>query len=144
MCMAHEMKCTCGARSASFHFKDNIMPEQVVRELYCPACASSVAPDDATMVSDNGWIIRYDMEVAKAVGGRISADITPGLLFDEGYCTWNGMYPGDHIDSVRERESITAMAKTDPVGYLKKLKTWATERSARLKDAGWRKAQNAA
>jgi hypothetical protein len=142
--MAHEMKCSCGARSASFHFKDNIMPEQVVRELYCPACASTVAQDSATMVSDNGWLIRYDMEVAKAVGGRIAGDITPGLLFDEGYCTWNGMYPGDHIDSVRERASITAMAKSDPVGYLKKLKSWATERSVRLKDAGWRKAQNAA
>jgi len=144
MCMAHEMKCGCGARSASFHFKDNIMPEQVIRELYCPACASSVNQDASTMVYDNGWIIRYDMEVAKAVGSRIAGEITPGVLFDEGYCTWNGMYPGDHIDSVRERESITAMAKSDPVGYLKKLKSWAMERSVRLKDAGWRKAQNAA
>ena len=144
MCMAHEMKCVCGARSASFHFKDNVMPEQVIQRLYCPACAASVPQDAATMVLDNGWIIQYDMEVARSAGGRLAGEITPGFLFDEGYCTWNGMYPGDHIDSVRERESITVLAKTDPAGYLKKLKNWATERAGRLKDAGWRKAQNAA
>lgn len=143
MCMAHQMQCACGSRSASFHFRDNVMPEQVIGALYCPSCSSSVHQDASTMVYDNGWLIRYDMEVAKAAGSRIAAEITPGLLFDEGYCTWNGMYPGDHVDSVRERESITATAKSDPVGYLRNLKNWATERSARLKDAGWRKAQAA-
>jgi hypothetical protein len=97
------------------------------------------------MVTDNGWIIRYDMDVAKAVGnGRIATEITPARLFDDGYCTWNGMYPGDHLDSVRERERITAMAKTQPREYLQRLKTWAVERSERLKHEGWRKAQNAA
>jgi hypothetical protein len=34
MCMAYEMKCSCGSRSVSFHFKDNIMPEQVIKGLY--------------------------------------------------------------------------------------------------------------
>jgi hypothetical protein len=143
--MAHERKCACGARSASFHFRDNIIPEHVVQGLYCPVCAANVPADPATMVTDNGWIIRYDMEVAKAVGsGRIAADMTPGRLFDEGYCTWNGMYPGDHLDSVREREAITAMAKTQPMEYLMRLKAWAVERSERLRHEGWRKAQNAA
>jgi hypothetical protein len=96
------------------------------------------------MVTDNGWMIRYDMEVAAAAGaGKIGA-LTPATLFDEGYCTWNGMYPGDHIDSVREREKITALAKTNPIEYIKRLKKWAVERTERLKHEGWRKAQNAA
>lgn len=145
MCMAYEKKCSCGSRSASFHFRDNILSEQVVRELYCPSCAPNAAVDPATSVNDNGWIVTYDMDVAQAVAAsRVAGPLTPGLLFDEGYCTWNGVYPGDHLDSVRERESIIALAKTDPLEYLRKLKSWAVERSERLKHEGWRKAQNAA
>jgi len=66
------------------------------------------------------------------------------MLFDQGYCTWNGVYPGDHLDSVREREKIIALAKTDPLEYLKQLKSWAVERTEKLKHEGWRKAKNAA
>lgn len=144
MCMAHERKCECGARSASFHFKDNILPEQVVRELYCPACAAKATADPATTIEDNGWMIRYDMEIAVAASAGKIADVTPVAIFDEGYCTWNGMYPGDHIDSVRERGQITALAKTSPVEYLTRLKSWAVERTERLKQEGWRKARAAA
>ncbi len=145
MCMAYEKSCSCGARSASFHFRDNVLPEQIVKDLYCPSCAREVALSHADMVRDNGWVIRYDMDMARFLAvGKIQGCVTPDLLFDEGYCTWNGMYPGDHLDSVKEREKITALAKTNPVEYLKKLKTWAVERSERLKDEGWRKAQNAA
>lgn len=145
MCMAYETKCTCGARSVSFHFKDNIMPEQVIKALYCPTCSNGVTPDPATMVSDNGWIIRYDMEAARFMGEKhIKGEITPGLLLDQGYCSWNGVYPGDNLDSVREREKIIALAKTNPVEYFKKLRSWAVERMEKLKNEGWRKAQNAA
>ena len=145
MCMAYEMKCTCGARSVSFHFKDNIMPEQVIKGLYCPSCSNGVAVDPATMISDNGWIIRYDMEAARFLGEKhIKEKITPELLLDQGYCSWNGVYPGDNIDSVREREKIVALAKTDPAEYFRKLKSWAVERMEKLKNEGWRKAQNAA
>jgi hypothetical protein len=143
--MAYEMTCTCGARSVSFHFKDNIMPEQVIKELYCPVCSNGVAVDPSTMISDNGWIIRYDMEAAKFLGEKhIKDEITPGLLLDQGYCSWNGVYPGDNLDSVREREKIIALAKTNPVEYFKQLKSWAVERTEKLKNEGWRKAQNAA
>jgi hypothetical protein len=145
MCMAHEMKCTCGARSVSFHFKDNIMPEQVIKGLYCPSCSQAVTLDPSTMVADNGWIIRYDMEAAKFMGEKhIKGEITPGLLFDQGYSSWNGVYPGDNLDSVREREKIIALAKTDPAEYFRKLKSWAIERMEKLKNEGWRKAQNTA
>ncbi|NTW58942.1 MAG: hypothetical protein HGA43_07235, partial [Nitrospirae bacterium] len=53
-------------------------------------------------------------------------------------------YPGDHLDSVREREKIIALAKTDPLEYLKQLKSWAVERTEKLHHEGWRKAKNAA
>ena len=145
MCMAYEKSCACGAGSASFHFRDNILPEQVVKDLYCPSCGKDVPVNPEDMVRDNGWVIRYDMDMARVMStGKIFGGVSPEVLFDEGYCTWNGMYPGDHLDSVREREQITAIAKTNPVEYLKKLKSWAIERSERLKDEGWRKAKNAA
>lgn len=145
MCMAYEKNCSCGAGSASFHFRDNVLPEQVVKDLYCPSCGKEVALDPASMVRDNGWMIRYDMDMVRFMGnGKIEGGVTPDRLFDEGYCTWNGMYPGDHLDSVREREQITALARTNPIEYLKKLKAWAIERTEKLKDEGWRKAKNAA
>lgn len=141
MCMASEVKCACGARTASFHFRDSIMPDQVIAGLYCPACSSAVPIDPAAMIADNGWIIKYDMDVARFMGQRFpAARITPEFLFDEGYCTWNGMYPGDNLDSVRERNELNALAKTNPVEYLKRLKQWAEERMERLKRQGWRKA----
>jgi hypothetical protein len=121
------------------------MPEQVIKGLHCPACSKEVTLDPSTMVSDNGWIIRYDMEAAKFMGEKhIKGEITPELLLVQGYCSWNGVYPGDNIDSVREREKIIALAKTNPVEYFKRLKSWAVERTEKLKHEGWRKAQNAA
>ena len=145
MCMAYERKCNCGAGAASFHFQDNIITEKAIKDLYCPSCAKTVAFDKATMVADNGWIIHYDMEMAQfSANGKIPVELTPDALFDGGYCTWNGVYPGDHIDSVRERAAITVLAKTNPLAYITKLKSWALDRMEKLKQEGWRKAQKAA
>ncbi|MDH4161983.1 MAG: hypothetical protein OEW15_04750 [Nitrospirota bacterium] len=143
--MAYERNCVCGAGTASFHFNDNIITEKAITDLYCPACAKTAPFDEQSMVADNGWVIRYNMELARfSANGKIPGEVTPAVLFDEGFCTWNGMYPGDHLDSVREREQITSMAKTNPMEYIRKLKTWAVERTEKLKDEGWRKAKNAA
>ncbi len=145
MCMTQERKCSCGARSASFHFRDNIMSGQVIEQVYCPACSPGATVDLSRMVADNGWIISYDMEAARSLANEaLRARMTPEVIFDEGYASWNGIYPGDHVDSVRERESITALAKTAPREYLQRLKSWANERMARLQHEGWRKARNAA
>lgn len=145
MCMAHQRTCSCGKGSASFHFRDNVMNDQVVEDLYCPSCSGRVTFDGHRMVRDNGWVISYNLDAARTLAGDgMRETLTPALLFDEGYCTWNGIYPGDHVDSVREREAITSIAKTDPREYLNRLKFWANDRMARLRDEGWRKAKDAA
>lgn len=145
MCVAHLLKCSCGARSASLHFRDNILSEQVVAGLYCPSCPQKPAVDQESMISDNGWIIVYNMDIAKFAGAQsIEHPIKPAVLFDEGYCTWNGIYPGDTIDSVAEREKIISLAKTDPREYVKRLTSWGADRMKRLAAEGWRKAREGA
>ena len=75
----------------------------------------------------------------------VPADVVvPGLLFDEGYCTWRGIYPNDHIDSARERDELVKLAKTDPKRYFEELRTWGNKRMDRLAREGWRKAHEAA
>lgn len=144
MCMEFKIRCTCGARDASFHFQDNILPTEAVERLYCPTCSSDVKLDPARMVADNGWIIEYDMEVVGFSAPKLPADLrdrlTPATVFDRGYATWRGVYPGDHIDSVREREEIVKLAKVDPKEYMNRIKTWANDRMERLASEGWRKA----
>ena len=144
MCMAHERKCSCGRRSASFHFKHNIMPERVVKNVYCPDCSCSIAFDPERMIVDNGWIIEYDMDIAVFAGREIASSgiITPAFLFDKGYCTWNGVYPCDHAESAKEREELVALAKVAPLRYLEEIKIWAIRRAHRLRAEGWRKAVN--
>lgn len=145
MCMAFEKPCRCGNASAGFQFKDNILSPDTVRELYCPSCASDIRFDPECMIVDNGWVIEYDMDVARFLGRQaVGLSLTPAGIFDGGYCTWNGFYPGDHRDSVRERERITALAKTAPEQYLREIKTWATQRVNRLRQEGWRKAHEGA
>lgn len=141
MCMACERRCKCGRRTVSLHFKDNILSEQVVKNLYCPQCSSDIRIDGGTMVADNGWVLEYDMDSVQCMAEKIGGGrITSERIFDDGYCTWNGIYPGDHVDSVREREKIAALSKTDPALYLNEMKSWAIERLRRLQSEGWRKA----
>ena len=80
MCVAYEMRCRCGSKTASFHFKDIMMTEQAIKTLYCPNCSSDTNVDPEKMVVDNGWIIEYDMNIAKFMGQRIAgAHITPDM-----------------------------------------------------------------
>lgn len=144
MCMDHSMKCKCGKREASFNLKNEIMPPEIVEALYCPDCSSTVVLDEKTMLADNGWIIHYDMEAAAFYSSKmLSADaekLSPETLFDAGYATWRGVYPGDHIDSAKDKANLAKMAKADPAQYFQEMKTWAIDRMNRLKDEGWRKA----
>ena len=144
MCMEYSMRCSCNSREASFQFRDEIMPPEVISRLYCPECSKEINFDPETMIADNGWVIEYDMDVARFSATRsprlLTKTLTPEVLFDEGLATWRGIYPGDHIDSLKEREEIVALAKTDPKAYLERIKTWGTERMKRLREEGWRKA----
>lgn len=141
MCMDYKKSCECGSFIASFSFRDNIMPPQTVNRLYCPECAKDIKFDPSTMIVDNGWIIEYDMDVARFASRALSErDLTPEFLFNQGYCSWRGLYPTDYIDSLREKQKITEMAKTDPIKYLEELKNWGKNRMNRLKEEGWRKA----
>ena len=142
MCMDYKKNCACGKKWASFHFKDPVIPYEIVTRLYCPECSGDVEFEPAQMVNDNNWYISYDMERAQIIKNNVSVPaITPEYLFDEGYCTWNGIYPTDIIDSVKEREQITQLAKTDPRKYLEAIKAWGISRMERLAAEGWRKAR---
>lgn len=142
MCVDHSMNCTCGNHAASFNFRDDMLPFEVISRLYCPACSGNARYDATTMVRDNDWIIDYNMEVARFMLQKAlpSVQVTPELVFDEGYCTWRGVTPTDPVDSARERQEILKLAKTDPKRYFEELRTWGIKRMERLAQAGWRKA----
>ncbi len=143
MCMAYETNCLCGRGMAGFNFKDEIMTYEVIKGLYCPSCSTNIKLEPDSMIADNGWIIEYDMDIARFQAQKIkksSDEITPEFIFDDGYCTWRGIYPTDHIDSVREREEIVKLSKVDPKKYLEEIKDWARRRMERLNEEGWRKA----
>lgn len=140
MCVDHTMICRCGRNSASFNFKDEVMPAEVVAGLYCPQCGN-VKVDPEAMLKDNGWVIEYDMDVAKFASSKLPAvRLTPEYIFDEGYCTWRGVYPTDHIDSAREREELINLSKVNKKKYLEEFKNWSIHRMERLAAEGWRKA----
>lgn len=143
MCVAYEINCSCGNGMAGFNFKDEIMTGEVINRLYCPQCSKDIKFNTETMIADNDWIIEYDMDIARFQAQKIKTgrlNITPEFIFDEGYCTWRGMYPTDHIDSVVERQKIMKLAKVNPRKYLEELKEWATSRMEHLSKEGWRKA----
>jgi hypothetical protein len=129
---------------AGFSFKNEIMSGEIINRLYCPVCSRDIKFDPGTMLADNGWIIEYDMEIARFQAQKIKAaqnEVTPHFIFDKGYCTWRGIYPSDHIDSVVEREEVVKLAKINPRKYLEELREWANRRMERLSREGWRKAR---
>ena len=142
MCVDHTINCSCGKDHASFNFRDEILPVEVIAKLHCPVCSQGVRHDPATMLADNGWIIGFDMDVARFMLSKAApvSQITPEFVFDEGYCTWRGVTPSDHIDSVRERETLAQFARTDRKRYFEEIKVWAKTRMDRLAREGWRKA----
>lgn len=144
MCLEYSTRCACGSREASFTFHENIMPPEVINRLYCPVCSQDMSFDPGTMIKDNGWVVEYDMDIARFSAHKLpqplKESVSPEMLFDEGYATWRGIYPGDHMDNARERTELAKLAKVDPRGYLEQMKTWAVRRMERLRQEGWRKA----
>ncbi len=144
MCMEWKKVCVCGERSASFNLRDNVMMPEVIAELYCPRCSSRIDSfDPETMLNDNGWVIVYDMVLARAIAEQklSEGEMTPAKLFDEGWATWKEIYPGELEESAEEKAEIVALAEKDPKAYFTAIREWATKRAMRLKKEGWRKAQ---
>ena len=147
MCQEVRKTCNCGQKDATFHLRDNVMGQEVIDRLFCPECSKDQKPDRETMVSDNNWIIEYDMDLVRMFAiTKLSMDpshVNPEFVFDEGYATWREMYPGETVDITEERNKIIAMKDSDPKEYLSTINSWAVERIQRLKDEGWRKAVQA-
>ena len=98
------------------------------------------------MFRDNGWVIEYDMEVARSYLTRtgMPADaVTPRLLFEEGYVSWNGLTPTDVYDKAMELNDLAVRFKDsdDRRAYFEAMKTWTQQRAERLAQQGWRKAE---
>jgi hypothetical protein len=147
MCLDVKKRCSCGEQEVQFHLKDNIMPAEVIDRIYCPECSDLSSSAKEEMVEDNGWVIQYDMDIARMFAiSKLEMDptfVSPEYIFDSGYATWLEMYPGEKADITDERNSIIAKKETDPKAYLKEITAWSIDRVARLKNEGWRKAKQA-
>ncbi|MEN8188470.1 MAG: hypothetical protein ABFS19_01390 [Thermodesulfobacteriota bacterium] len=147
MCQEINRTCSCGQKNASFHLRDNVMSQEVIDRLFCPSCSKKIDLDQQTMVNDNGWVIEYDMDLARMYAiTKLTMDpghVKPEFIFDEGYVTWREMYPGETKEIADEREKIIAMKDENPKEYLSAISSWAVDRVARLKVEGWRKALRA-
>ena len=123
----------------------DLLPPQILSHLYCPSCSGNVRFNPDTMVKDNGWILEFDMEAARAFlmsEGVSERVITPDFIFDQGYFSWNGFTPTEIEDRMREREEIMKLAKVDRRKFIKELTSWGINRAARFKEEGWRKTAN--
>ena len=147
MCSNLVVSCHCGRSKANIMNKNNILPPEAVQEIYCPVCARRVSFDGQTMISDNGWIIKYNMPLIETTLNRLNikeSHITPETIFDKGYCSWNGITPTELEDRKYERAEILELAKIDMKRYLEELKDWGNRRMESLRKAGWRKARGGA
>jgi hypothetical protein len=145
MCMMESRRCSCGQRSAYLNFRDNLLPPEILVTLYCPECGLQADFDPETMVADCGWVMEYDMEGAQAFFSKrgLSLALTPEIIFDEGYLSWQGFSPGDHEVRAELHQRLAPLIKEDMNQYLQSLKTEWLAHVDRLKAAGWRRAQQA-
>lgn len=146
MCMAFRKRCRCSKAYASIHNDGSLLPEEVILNIYCPGCSRSIFFNPPTMVLDNGWIIEYDMEIANNFASKIGfvpGEVTPEILFDNGYSSWNGYSPNDQEDKAKEKAELLSLAVGDRKRYIEEFKVWTEKRLKRLSDDGWRKAKKA-
>jgi hypothetical protein len=144
MCLHQKLACVCKSNKAYIFHRDNILPERVVINLYCPECGSRVNRDELTMLEDVGWLIEYDMELARFYleFKGLDHDVTPEFIFDEGYCTWYGMNPNDLEENARVHQELLPLQKKDKLLYFNELKRIRLAQFTELKKAGCCKAQH--
>ena len=144
MCSNHRLPCSCGQNQANIFFKNHILNPDVVSNIFCPECSSSVKLDLECMLIDNDWILEFDLPIAQSCLHRANinpAHLNPAFLFDQGYATWNGFAPNELDQRLVERQEIIALAEENMHLYLTEIKRWGCERVERYRQAGWRKAQ---
>jgi len=142
MCMNLRRFCSCGRNSAYLSCRDNLLPAEILVNLFCPECQPGSIETD-TMLQDCGWVLEYDVDRAQAyftVRG-IRSRATPGFIFDAGYLSWQGLAPGDQEVNTRLHQRLAPLIEQDLALYLKALRSEWVAHVARLKATGWRKAQ---
>ncbi len=145
MCMMETRRCVCGSKAAHLNFRDNLLTPEILINLYCPLCSPQVNFDPETMVADCGWLMEYDMEGAQAtfIKRNQSRELTPEIIFDEGYLTWQGFSPADHEIRAELHQKLAPLIQEDMKQFLESLKTEWLAHVEHLKAAGWRRAQQA-
>ena len=143
MCLNQRRYCRCGRHSAFLIFRDNLLPPEILVNLYCPECRPRAEWDAATMLADCGWVLEYDVDRARSYFNLrgVRGEATPQFLFDQGYLSWQGLAPEDEEVNRRLHQRLAPLIEQDLAGYLKTLKEEWCAHVARLKAAGWRKAQ---
>lgn len=91
MCMNLRRFCSCGRNSASLSCRDNLLPAEILVNLFCPGCRPG-SINEATMLADCGWVLEYDVDRAQAyfTTRGIRSQATPNFIFDAGYLSWQG------------------------------------------------------
>jgi len=142
MCMNLLRYCFCGRNFAYLNFRDDLLPADILINLFCPECRPGSIADD-TVLQDCGWVLEYDVERAQdhfaAKGIRNRA--TPEFIFDEGYLSWQGLAPADQELHPRVHQRLAPLIKQKLSHYLQSLHSEWTDHVAQHKAAGWRKAQ---
>jgi len=143
MCMNERRFCRCGRNAAFLIFRDNLLPPEILLNLYCPECRRQVSWDGSAMLEDCGWVLEYDVEQAQGYFKLrgVKGAATPEFLFDQGYLSWQGLAPGDEEVNRRLHQRLAPLIEQDLTRYLKTLKEEWVAHVAELKAAGWRKAQ---
>jgi len=142
MCMDLLRFCFCGRNSAYLSYRDDLLPAEILINLFCPECRPDSFGEDCVL-QDCGWALEYDVERAQdhfnAMG--ISGQATPEFIFDEGYLSWQGLHPADQEIHPRLHQGLAPLIKRKLTHYLQSLHEEWEEHVARHKAAGWRKAQ---
>jgi hypothetical protein len=142
MCMNLRRFCSCGRNSAHLSCRDNLLPAEILLNLFCPECRPGSIEAD-TMLQDCGWVLEFDVDRAQAYFTLrgIKTPATPAFIFDAGYLSWLGLAPGDQEVNTRLHQRLAPLIEQDMALYLKSLTSEWAAHAARLKAAGWRKAQ---
>jgi hypothetical protein len=145
MCRNERRFCRCGRNSAFLLFRDNLLYPEILLNLFCPQCQDMTIWDEASMLRDCGWILEYDLDGAQALLQQqgVPGPVTPELLFDEGYLSWQGLAPADQDLNAALHRRLAPLIEKDLPQYLASMKSEWLQHVAELKAAGWRKAQKA-